>query len=135
MLIIIKFRFNFWNFKNLLLHMQSTKTTSFVFFSMQAGVKIEAPKIETFNGQEVEVWPRIVWNPEWGLTFADVKLKLSGVSSVSQSSTLVIEGKHILFENVNLDGALIVRAVENAEVNLALSAWNFEFLSRETLVL
>ena len=115
--------------------MQSTKTTSFVFFSMQAGVKIEAPKIETFNGQEVEVWPRIVWNPEWGLTFADVKLKLSGVSSVSQSSTLVIEGKHILFENVNLDGALIVRAVENAEVNLALSAWNFEFLSRETLVL
>ena len=115
--------------------MQYTKATSFLFCFMQAGVKIEAPKIETFNGQEVEVWPRIVWNPEWGLTFADVKLKFSGVSSVSQCSTLVIEGKHILFDNVNLDGALIVRAVENAEVYLALSAWNFEFFSGDTLVL
>ena len=85
-------------------------------------MKIDAPKLETFNGQDVEVWPRIVWNPEWGLTFADVKMKLNGVSSISQHSTLVIEGKNILFDNVNLDGTLIVRAVESSEVHLISSS-------------
>ena len=85
-------------------------------------MKIEAPKLETFNGKNVEVWPRIMLNPECGLTFADVKQKLNGVSSISQHSTLVIEGKNILLGNVNLDGTQIVRAVESSEVHLISSS-------------
>lgn len=87
-----------------------------------AGVEIKAPKVETFNGEEVEVWPRIVWSPEWGLTFSNVKQKLSGTCSVSQKSTLVLDGKHIFLDNLNLDGALLVSAVKNAKVKL--SSWH-----------
>jgi UDP-sugar pyrophosphorylase len=118
MLMVSKLESRFWKFEDLLFCMHPIKICLCV---MQAGVKIEAPKVEIFNGQEVEVWPRIVWNPEWGLTFADVKRKLSGISSVSQGSTLVIHGKHILLDNLNLDGALIVRAVDSAEVTSIIS--------------
>lgn len=83
---------------------------------MQAGVEIAAPKVETFNGQEVEVWPRIVWTPEWGLTCSDIKNKLRGICSVSQKSTLVLDGKHIILDSVTLNGTLVVTAVENAKV-------------------
>lgn len=96
-----------------------------------AGVEIEAPKVETFNGQEVEVWPRIVWTPEWGLTCSDIKNKLRGICSVSQKSTLVLDGKHIILDSVTLNGTLVVTAVKNAKVKLCTlevrnAGWIFE---------
>eukprot|EP00250_Pteridium_aquilinum_P006680 c16546_g1_i1 orf=347-2179(-) len=96
-----------------------------------AGVEIEAPKMETFNGQEVEVWPRIVWSPEWGLTYSDIKKKVSGTCSISQKSSLVLDGKDITLDSLNLDGALVVTAAENAKVKLCSwqvqnAGWVFE---------
>ncbi|CAH1452530.1 unnamed protein product [Lactuca virosa] len=44
----------------------------------KAGVKIDDPVLKVFNGQEVEVWLRVVWKPKWAVTFSDVKRKVKG---------------------------------------------------------
>lgn len=82
----------------------------------QAGAQIADPVVDTFNGQEVEVWPRITWSPRWGLTFKDVKEKVRGNSSISQRSAFVINGRNIFLEDLSLDGTLIVNSVDEAEV-------------------
>lgn len=84
----------------------------------KAGVKIEDPVRQVFNEQEVEVWPRIAWKPKWALTFADVKKKVSGNCSISQRSTLAIKGRNVVIEDLSLDGALIVEAVDEAELKI-----------------
>ncbi|KAH7352206.1 hypothetical protein KP509_19G034100 [Ceratopteris richardii] len=82
------------------------------------GVEIEGPKTATYNGQEVQVWPRIVWTPDWGITYSAVKRKVLGSCIISQNSTLVLNGKEIILDNVNLDGTLLVNAVNDAKVRL-----------------
>ena len=72
--------------------------------------------MQVFNGQEVEVWPRIAWKPKWGLTFSQIKNKVSGNCSISQKSTLAIKGQNIFIDNLSLDGALIVDAADDAKV-------------------
>jgi UDP-sugar pyrophosphorylase len=84
--------------------------------SFQAGAQIADPVVDTFNGQEVEVWPRMTWSPRWGLTFKSVKEKVHDNSSVSQRSALVINGQNVFLEGLSLDGTLIVNAVDEAEV-------------------
>ncbi|GJM97535.1 hypothetical protein PR202_ga14467 [Eleusine coracana subsp. coracana] len=84
----------------------------------KAGAQITDPVVDTFNGQEVEVWPRITWSPQWGLTFKNVKEKVPGNSSVSQGSTLVVNGRNIFIEGLSLDGTLIVNAADEAEVKV-----------------
>ena len=62
------------------------------------------------------MWPRITWKPKWGLTFSEIKRKISGNCSISQRSTLVIKGQNIFLEDLSLDGALVVNPVEDEEV-------------------
>lgn len=80
------------------------------------GVKIDDPAECVFNGQEVDVWPRIVWEPKWGLTFSDIKSKVLGNSSITGKSTLAIKGRNIQLEDLALDGTLVVDAIDDAEV-------------------
>ncbi|RVX15791.1 UDP-sugar pyrophosphorylase [Vitis vinifera] len=82
------------------------------------GVQIDDPVQEVFNGQEVEVWPRITWKPIWAVTFSEIKRKISGSCSISQRSTLVIKGCNIFLEDLSLDGTLVVNSVEDAEVKV-----------------
>ncbi|XP_043722977.1 UDP-sugar pyrophosphorylase-like isoform X2 [Telopea speciosissima] len=84
----------------------------------KVGVQIDDPVLQVFNGQEVEVWSRIVWKPKWALTFADVKNKIGGSCSISQRSTMVLNGPNVFIEDLSLDGALIVNSVEDAEVKV-----------------
>jgi UDP-sugar pyrophosphorylase len=84
----------------------------------KAGAQIADPVVDTFNGQEVEVWPRITWSPRWGLIFRNVKEKLRGDSSISQRSALAINGRNIFLEGLSLDGTLIVNSVDEAEVKI-----------------
>ncbi|VFR00245.1 unnamed protein product [Cuscuta campestris] len=85
----------------------------------KVGVKVDDPIHQVFNGQQVEVWPRVVWKPKWALTFSDVKAKVRGNNnSISQRSTMVIKGKNVILEDISLDGALIVDAVDNAKVKV-----------------
>ena len=82
----------------------------------QAGICVGDPTIESFNGQDVELWPRVVWRPKWAPTFSEVMRKVRGKCSISQKSTLVINGRDIYLEDLSLDGSLVVNAVDRAEV-------------------
>ncbi|KAK2390414.1 UTP-monosaccharide-1-phosphate uridylyltransferase [Trifolium repens] len=90
----------------------------------KAGFQVADPVLQVFNGQEVEVWPRITWKPKWGLTFSSIKSKVSGNCSISQRSTLAIKGQKVFIENLSLDGALIIESVNDAEVNVSGSVQN-----------
>ncbi|XP_073144290.1 UDP-sugar pyrophosphorylase-like [Henckelia pumila] len=90
----------------------------------KAGVKVDDPIRHVFNGQEVEVWPRIVWKPKWGLTFSSIRSKISRNCSVSQKSTMVINGQNIYLEDLCLDGALVILASDDAEVKVGGSVSN-----------
>eukprot|EP00898_Chlorokybus_atmophyticus_P004496 jgi/Chlat1/5047/Chrsp33S05056 len=98
-----------------------------------AGASIDAPKKATYNGIEVEVYPRILLSPDFGITFKDIKSKVVGGSKVkvSQKSVLVIEGEDIYLEDMNVDGALILKAAPGAKVHVAglnVSNGSFEFV-------
>ncbi|KAM7507796.1 hypothetical protein LguiA_018249 [Lonicera macranthoides] len=90
----------------------------------KAGVEVEEPVNQVFNGQEVEVWSRVTWKPKWAITFAEVKSKVSGSCSVSQKSTMVIKGHNVFLENLSLDGALVIDSIDNAEVKVGGSVKN-----------
>lgn len=91
----------------------------------KAGVKVDNPVCcDVFNGQEVEMWPRITWKPKWAVTFAEVKNKVRGSCSVSQKSTMFIKGRKIVLEDLSLDGALIIDSVEDAEVKVGGTVQN-----------
>ncbi|KAA3468555.1 UDP-sugar pyrophosphorylase-like [Gossypium australe] len=90
----------------------------------KAGVQVEDPVQQVFNGQEVEVWPRVTWKPKWGITFAEIKSKVSGSCSISQRSTMALKGRDILLENLTLDGALIINSTDGAEVKVGGSIKN-----------
>ncbi|XP_062111420.1 UDP-sugar pyrophosphorylase isoform X2 [Humulus lupulus] len=96
----------------------------------KAGVRIADPVPEVFNGQEVEVWSRITWKPQWGLTFSDIKKKVSGSCSISQRSTMILKGRNVFVEDLSLDGALVIDVVEDVEVKVGGSVqnkgWTFE---------
>ncbi|CAK7346901.1 unnamed protein product [Dovyalis caffra] len=79
------------------------------------GVHVGNPINEVFNGQEVEVWPRIVWKPKWGLTFVEIRSKVSGSCSITQRSSMAIKGRNIFVKDLSLDGALVVDSIDEAE--------------------
>ncbi|XP_010113224.2 UDP-sugar pyrophosphorylase 1, partial [Morus notabilis] len=90
----------------------------------KAGVQVADPLQDVFNGQEVEVWPLLTWKPKWALTYSDVKRKVGESCSISQKSTLAIKGRNIFLEDLSLDGALIIDAIDNAEVKVEGSVQN-----------
>ena len=77
---------------------------------------MDDPVQQVFSVQEVEVWPLVTWKPKWGLTFAEIKSKVSGSCSISQRSTMVLKGRDIFVDGLSLDGALIISSVDGAEV-------------------
>ncbi|KAL8198015.1 hypothetical protein R6Q57_029934 [Mikania cordata] len=105
----------------------------------KAGVKIEDPVSKVFNGQEVEVWARVVWNPKWAVTFADVKSKVSRANFVSQKSTLVIKGKNVTIQDLSLDGTFVINSVDDAEVKVGglvqNKGWTIETIDKENITL
>ncbi|KAL6208338.1 hypothetical protein ACLB2K_019289 [Fragaria x ananassa] len=90
----------------------------------KAGVQVANPVQHVFNGQEVEVWPRITWKPKWAVTFKEVKNKVSGSSSISQRSTLVIKGRNISVKDLSLDGAVVIDVADDKEVKVEGSVQN-----------
>ncbi|XVF36996.1 hypothetical protein REPUB_Repub19eG0106800 [Reevesia pubescens] len=80
--------------------------------------QVKDPVQQVFNGQEVEVWPRVTWKPKWGMTFAEIKSKVNGSCSISQRSTMALKGRNIFLEDLSLDGALIINSIDGAEVKV-----------------
>jgi hypothetical protein len=81
-------------------------------------VTVAEPVKDVFNGQEVEVWPRVTWSPKWALIFKDVKDKVNDKCSITQRSALVINGSEVSLDGLNLDGTLIINAADGAQVVL-----------------
>lgn len=74
------------------------------------------PVVDVFNGQEVEVWPRMTWKPKWALTYGDVKKKVHEGGYISQRSTMILNGQNIFLDDLSLDGTLVINATNGAEV-------------------
>ncbi|KAK9096213.1 hypothetical protein Sjap_021710 [Stephania japonica] len=90
----------------------------------KAGVQVEDPLKQVFNKQEVEVWPLVTWKPKWAVTFAEVRSKVCGSSSISQRSTMVIKGQNVYVEGLDLDGALVINSIDDAEVKVGGAVQN-----------
>lgn len=90
----------------------------------KAGAQIADPVLDVFNGQEVEVWPRIVWKPKWALIYSDVRKKLREGCSVSQRSTMVLNGQNIFLDGLSVDGTIVINASNGAEVKVTGNVQN-----------
>ncbi|KAK9167336.1 hypothetical protein Scep_002527 [Stephania cephalantha] len=97
----------------------------------KAGVQVEDPVKQVFNKQEVEVWPRVTWKPKWAITFAEVRSKVRGSSSISQRSTMVIRGQNVYIEGLDLDGALVIDSIDDAEVKVGGTVQNKGWIIEE----
>lgn len=81
-------------------------------------MNIPEPVVEIFNNQEIEVWPRIVWHPNWGMTFAEIRSKVSDRCSITHKSTMIIKGRNIILNDLTLDGSFTIRSEDDVQVYL-----------------
>ncbi|CAM9713899.1 unnamed protein product [Chrysoparadoxa australica] len=80
------------------------------------GAKIEASGRVEFEGVPFDLPPRVVLSPSFAVCSEDLEKKVSAGLKVSSRSTLVIDGADIYLEDLELDGALIIKAVPGAMV-------------------
>ena len=76
--------------------------------------------IETFAGVCLAPTARVVLKPSFAVTAAEIAAKVPGGEKVkiSKRSTLVLDGAGIELHDVEVDGALIVRVCEGANLKI-----------------
>jgi hypothetical protein len=82
------------------------------------GASIESPVPCMLGGIEDKAWPRIVFMPSFALGFGQLRTRcFKDMNSVkiTARSTLVVEGD-VVFEDLDLDGTLVVHCVVGARV-------------------
>ncbi len=97
-----------------------------------AGVKVETAKEELILGIPFTPGPRVLLRPSFAMTLAEVREKIKG-GSISGDATLVLDGKDISLENVEVTAgsALVVKAADGAKVtakNLKVENDGFELV-------
>ncbi|MCC7299761.1 MAG: UTP--glucose-1-phosphate uridylyltransferase, partial [Verrucomicrobia bacterium] len=82
-----------------------------------AGVKVETAKEELILGIPFTAGPRVLLRPSFAMTLAEVREKIKG-GSISGDATLVLDGKNITLENVEIapGSALVIKAIDGAKV-------------------
>jgi UDP-sugar pyrophosphorylase len=71
------------------------------------------------SGIPVTPGPRIVLCPAFGITQEEILEKFQGGNNrITQRSSLVLEGHHLTVRNLDLDGALVIRAGEDVHVTV-----------------
>ena len=85
----------------------------------EAGVKIETAPEQTVLGVPFTLGPKVLLRPSFAITLAEVREKVSG-GSLSDASTLIVDGQDITLENVELSGssALVIKACAGAKVTV-----------------
>lgn len=85
--------------------------------SFGANVDVEGPKREC-AGVPTVTGARVVLTPRFGLTTGDIRAKFKAPQDVrvTQQSSLVLDGSGIVIHKLDVDGALIIRAVDGANV-------------------
>lgn len=84
---------------------------------LAAGANIEESAQELILDVPFVRGPKVLLRPSFALTLAEVRAKVEGVS-LSDESTLLLDGKDIVLKNVELSGssALVIKACEGAKV-------------------
>eukprot|EP00823_Brevimastigomonas_motovehiculus_P002911 TRINITY_DN1733_c0_g1_i1.p1 TRINITY_DN1733_c0_g1~~TRINITY_DN1733_c0_g1_i1.p1 ORF type:complete len:523 (-),score=97.57 TRINITY_DN1733_c0_g1_i1:190-1647(-) len=85
--------------------------------AMRSGVKLSIegePKI--YSGIKTWQGAHVVLTPRFGICQADIQSKFGQNVSISDKSTLILDGDDITVKNLVLDGTLIIHAVPGAHV-------------------
>lgn len=84
-----------------------------------AGCAIETAPEELILGVPFVLGPKVILRPSFTMSFAEGKEKISG-GSISGEATLILDGKDIFLDNVELSGpsALVVKACDGAKVTV-----------------
>ena len=105
--------------------------------SFGVNVVVEA-STRNFLDIPTNIGAKVVLSPQFGVTVAELKGRFPSADcvSISSKSTLVLDGD-ITVESLELDGALIVRALEGAKVVIKKlkvdnKGWEFEDLPADT---
>ena len=71
----------------------------------------------TVGGIPVTPGPRVILCPAFGITQEEIQRKIQGDNNkVSERSSLVLEGHNLEIKDLELDGALVIRAGEDCHV-------------------
>jgi len=73
--------------------------------------------LQEYNEIKVQEGAKVVLAPSFGVTRAEVRSKITGKVTISDASTLILDGD-ITINNLVLDGTLIVKAAAGASVRL-----------------
>lgn len=97
-----------------------------------AGVQGSESAEELIRGVPFTRGPRVLLRPSFALTLNEVRSKISG-GSIADEATLILDGKDITLENVELAGrsALLIKACDGAKVtvkNLKVENDGFELV-------
>src|SRR3989338_1512397 len=91
----------------------------------------------TARGVPYQAGAKVVLRPRFAQTVREIIEKIKG-GSITDRSTLIIDGEHVVLENLQLDGALIIRTapdvtltIRNATVTNA--GWHFVELTDEEI--
>lgn len=81
-----------------------------------AGAKVDAPKEDiSYLGVKWTAGARVHLHPSFAPTLSILKQRVGNVKMTARS-TLVVQGKGVVLENLDLDGALIIRAHDDCKV-------------------
>jgi UDP-glucose 4-epimerase len=81
-----------------------------------ANNKAAPAKLLTIGPLEVKMPPRIVFAPSWLSCRADAQRKMNNVDIASSDATLLVKGRSVFFQNVTLDGVMLIHAAADAKV-------------------
>lgn len=72
------------------------------------------------SGIPITPGPRVILSPAFGITRKEILDKVGGAEkcTISERSSLVLDGHHLKIKNLEVDGALVVRCGENTRVTI-----------------
>ena len=90
------------------------------FAGVQLDVTDTSKDLVTIGGIPVSPGPRILLCPAFGITQEEILQKITGGSEVkiSQRSAMVLEGHHLQIQNLDLDGALVIRTGNDTHLTI-----------------
>lgn len=88
-----------------------------------SAVGVQLPPNGTFHvppGFDLSDPPHVIFHPNFAVGFKAFQSKVPSPGSIhiSQRSTLVVEGPDVVIESLDLDGALVIKAVAGAKVTV-----------------